>query len=771
MRSDSSIGRRLSEQLSFRQLAEARRQLREDVLRHRDCINYFANPRGFERTADDVAASGAAFVLPAIAILKEKDRPSGITTAMTCFESLAEAGPPDEAQGGGASLATEDLARLNSFVHNAARHTQYWRSEGAARRYCIVRAIPPMVGLSNTVGHKKALSALVKEVWANVDFQPDTAGIHEVSERPGTAAEQIAPPENDPRYRYPPNAFLTYWGIRSLRCFPALEKSHSKKIGLVETWLLSAIGRELGLHYHGSRNRDPQQLAWAICGLAAIRDDRLGDRGGDTRELVEAALKAFFEQQLDDGSWDRGTALFHYPEAGNAYCYQYETLSELVNLAHSANPELSDEFRGLLEPYIPNLLAARDHLMKTARSLGEPGLVGWSSGHHPHRTSPESWATATAFRFLHATRKLLGMQVRDIAASELRARSAAGGLDLLAERGKTWDTGIGSTGDLLASLFVHPQGDGLSQSRRTDPDIPLLKKSWARSAILYGPPGTGKTTLATSVAAALDWQFVEITAAQFLDQGTQRVSSRADEIFDQLMELDRAVVLFDEIDELVQVRDGAADMLGRFFTTTMLPRLAKLWDSRKVIFFVNTNSISRVDPAIKRSQRFDAAALVLPPSYKTKLEILGYKPEGLPSIEIMDGLINGTGDSTSQQTRLAVFSLLRYDQVVALAEIRPDDKEALLAQLDLFARDLARSDWRGAVEGASSNGNSDQEVKKPNGGGEQEIAELLFEAVRYELEYERVDSGRDRIVIDKDGARQDWNSVDETKLDGAGRIK
>jgi SpoVK/Ycf46/Vps4 family AAA+-type ATPase len=201
-----------------------------------------------------------------------------------------------------------------------------------------------------------------------------------------------------------------------------------------------------------------------------------------------------------------------------------------------------------------------------------------------------------------------------MALDALVARTPSKTLADLADRGATWDVGRGGAGVQLASSFVHPirhrEESTPSIGRPSyDPDRYVVAEDAARSAILYGPPGTSKTALVESVAGALNWPFIEITPAQFLDQGVDRVSARADEIFRTVMELDHCVVLLDEIDQLIQRRDGQAESLDRFFTTTMLPRLARLWELRKVLFFVNTNGIERVDPAIRRSQRFEVPPL------------------------------------------------------------------------------------------------------------------------------------------------------------------
>ena len=64
------------------------------------------------------------------------------------------------------------------------------------------------------------------------------------------------------------------------------------------------------------------------------------------------------------------------------------------------------------------------------------------------------------------------------------------------------------------------------------------------------------------------------------------------------------------------------DAFGRFLTTSMLPKLAELWEARKILYFVATNHINYFDSAIIRSHRFDALILVSPPSCSAKIKDL-----------------------------------------------------------------------------------------------------------------------------------------------------
>ena len=702
-----------SDDLTFSGLVEARRQLVEDVQTHRESVNFFASPTGFWRTAAERPAEQVDGVPDLLELEPAPEGTlSGVTTTLTCFESLdtalltPESSNPAKFRG----LDPTDRQRLDSFVANASSRTLEWRSEGAARRYCVVRGAAPILRLGQP-GDPQAIREAVQWVWGHVTGEPGRSGIYEVAP-PRSTAETSAPTEwnyddDETRRRYPPNAFLTFWGLASVNLLPDLRETLNPTIDRAELWLTSVVGREVAHQYEvdaGSTSRDPQQLAWAINALVSAQAVPLSERSEDLFGLVRAGLDAFFAQQLDDGNWETGRALFHYPEAGNAYCYTYETLAELIGLATDNTKPYYDDMRRLMRKHLTSLLRAKDALVGRSLRLGDGPVqkIGWSSGHHPHRTSPESWATATAFRFLQALRCLIGTEVREQAATRLQARRPRKLIGDLKRMGSTWDAGHGSAGDVLASLFLHPTSAYAASTNVYDPDRPQLSREWAHSALLYGPPGTGKTTMAEAVAGALGWDFVEVTPAEFLDSGMEMVSARADEIFRQLMELDRAVVLFDEIDELIRRRtatdgDAPTDMVGRFFTTTMLPRLTRLWDSRRVIFFANTNSISDVDPAIRRSQRFDATVLVLPPSLTRRMAML--PTELQPVVEAADvyeilqaseQILNAEDDPDP----LGWFPFLRYDQLKKL-EVHPPESEAqLIEQVCKLGLEVG-ADWTG----------------------------------------------------------------------------
>ena len=140
------------------------------------------------------------------------------------------------------------------------------------------------------------------------------------------------------------------------------------------------------------------------------------------------------------------------------------------------------------------------------------------------------------------------------------------------------------------------------------------KHSW--SALLFGPPGTGKTTVAENVAETLRLPLITVTVSDFLADGAQ-VEARAKAIFEVLNRQTGAVVLFDEIDQLLLDRESELyreqESSFQFLTPGMLTKINDLRKIEKVIFFLATNYIDHIDPAIKRRGRIDRQIIVLPP--------------------------------------------------------------------------------------------------------------------------------------------------------------
>jgi hypothetical protein len=488
-------------------------------------------------------------------------------------------------------------------------------------------------------------------------------------------------------------------------------------------WSQQTAGHQVALHAAESSTLDSDQLAWSLGTILRFQNDFQADLA--QQDFISFALRCLFKQQTNVGIWRTGARLFHYLKSGNAYCYVFETFAVLLKSALIENRKEGIFLRDVLRPYAPRLLKLWRYAISTQTPVPGEGGMAWSSGHRATSKEPESWATASVFSYAECLRRLLGIWTREEAASQFKLStlkaSSGDAIHELSMRGATWSAQGKDAATQLMTLFVNPT----RSSRTTDslePDSQPILPNHARGAILYGPPGTSKTSLSRCVARAIDWDYIELHASDFVADGLPNVQRTANGIFERLMELDRTVVLFDEIDELVRTREKEHDAFGRFLTTSMLPKLAELWKRSKVIYFIATNHISFFDPAVIRAERFDALIHVSPPSLNRKLTQLQSLLEGMSltvaSVALTheeveqalqcvgkacpkkagsgaDAAKHDSDDAGSdaplpQACVLAKFLLMRWDQLQELASIiRVRERTGLNLRLDRRALEPA----------------------------------------------------------------------------------
>ena len=412
---------------------------------------------------------------------------------------------------------------------------------------------------------------------------------------------------------YPATAFLTQKAVRVLKRWGALTNDACTS---AREFAWARLFEESIVISADRTDADVFELAYAA--LTASLTTNLVDMTPRYRDALEYCLNQFFSAQNERGLWPRGRPLFRYPDLGNAYCYDYELLVQILTETQLA-PMLQDK--------LPRLTSAFQAMDSTAIAIGPNAELGWASGHlKPDEAAPESWTTASAYHFCHelrrfvvdAIRREIFAYVRASYASPRSGTSGSGALD--PERFLDSDVpspaGPVSLRRTLEDALIRPvlaevgqveQGHGLS--RRTP-----------NSAILYGPPGTSKTQLAEMIAAALGWPLLKLDPSHLTRAGLDRLHAETNLVFTMLASTERLVVLLDEFDELVLDRDQyGAESSSRFLTTAMLPKIAELASRRRIVYLLATNHIERFDDAISRAGRFDLVVPVMPPSLAEKL--------------------------------------------------------------------------------------------------------------------------------------------------------
>jgi hypothetical protein len=421
---------------------------------------------------------------------------------------------------------------------------------------------------------------------------------------------------------YPASAYLTQLVVRVLRRRNKLQPELENK---VNKWAWAELARQLALVHANSKTKDAFAVAYLLMLVTTVTPS--SQITPEQASIKRAALKTVFDSQLDDGTWPLSRPLFHYPGFGNAYCYEYEMLTQLLQ---------QFELREMLLEYLPKLGRTAEAALTSVYRV-EGGIPAWTSTHHPNQPEPESWATASVFHFVHELDRLSADAVRQTLfqyVDQPLPRTVSNrkqGKDGFAPPLEFLDSVLDLPGkkkhslrDFLWSEFVEPL------SREVDKTIDghRFPKETPRSAIFFGPPGTSKTDLSKKIADFLGWPLLIVDPSLFLKDGMDGIQAEANLIFRMLEETERVVVLFDEFDELVRER-GSSDSqpFSRLLTTAMLPKLASIHKQGSLVFIIATNHVAEFDLAIRRRGRFDRVVQVMPPTYEAKMSKSSWGPE------------------------------------------------------------------------------------------------------------------------------------------------
>jgi ATPase family associated with various cellular activities (AAA) len=389
------------------------------------------------------------------------------------------------------------------------------------------------------------------------------------------------------------------------------------------------------------------------------------------RDALAHAIDQFFEAQRPDGAWPRSQPLFHYREYGNAYCYDYEFLVQLLS-----DPQLQQLLHGKID-YLAKAARALDRLRIP---LGDTRQLGWPSGHLKRKKpEPESWSTASVFHFCHQLHRLLAESLRRVLFGYVGAR-------YVASPGRTGEPKIDRKQFLDSKFILHPDENARSLCEVLETTFlqPLVKALPAlrqgqrlpdetpTSAILFGPPGTSKTQLARIIATILGWPLLKLDPSHLTRKGLDDLLAEANKIFVMLEAAEEVVVLMDEFDELVREREDS-EPASRFLTTAMLPKLAALSERRRLVYLLATNHVEVFDPAIGREGRFDMILPVYPPTLAAKLERW---PEVAERMRVLD-MVNAGEHNESLRSDLGDLTYSEFARISKkLAEASSEEQFA-----------------------------------------------------------------------------------------------
>jgi hypothetical protein len=462
---------------------------------------------------------------------------------------------------------------------------------------------------------------------------------------------------------HPANAFLTHKAVAALAQWGDLDAATR---AIVHEWAWNHLHQESVLASSRNSDADVFEIAYSclIASLVTPRETMTPQQ----RDVLRYGLDQFFEaQDSDTGTWPRSRPLFLVSDLGNAYCFDFELLVQMLS---------DDQLRPMLFTKLPNLRAAAWHLDDTKFPLGTSG-IGWASGHHGTTNLAESWPTASVFHYCYELDRMVAEASRRAPFASVGAQyspPAPHDAGRVATLGTAFlDSPIKkASGDTLPlrgvveDCFLGPlvaHRNEVEEGRGFPDDVPV-------SAIFYGPPGTSKTKLAQLVADALEWPLLTLDPSHLTGEGLSGLHAVANRIFTMLLSCEQIVVLLDEFDELVRNREEEQGQLeSRFLTTAMLPKLAALRERRRIVYILATNHVEHFDAAIRRPGRFDMIIPVMPPTVAAKTD----------RWPLLDDRLEELKSSKSQEAvgeALEKLSELTYNETVRLVQRLQDRRSS-----------------------------------------------------------------------------------------------
>ncbi|MBE0542399.1 MAG: ATP-binding protein [Verrucomicrobia bacterium] len=403
---------------------------------------------------------------------------------------------------------------------------------------------------------------------------------------------------------------------------PIKERANALRLRIL-TEARDSIERLLAKHRLGALNPS-ESVALAFCAaslaLFAQREDR---------QHIVSSLNVCFESQDPGGCWALGRVIRQNKDIANnkleipTYEMAGVIAETVIELAVKTGERLSDAFgKAALQRSIQAGLYAERSIVRMSGSVAPH--VGWCTDHAYGLPLIESWTSALALQSLLNLHKLIQESLRQRILATFTSLSPSD---------RDWP------GWLRWSKFLtnneidhdHPVLSYLDakvvQPILADPrGLPPLSPR-SVSVLLFGPPGTSKTTIVKAVADGLGWPVILLSPGNFIERGLEFIEAQARSVFDHLLQLSKAVIIFDECDELFRDRapiKTTEQMRGitAFVTASMLPKLQELHDRGRVLFFICTNNFDSMDPAVKRGGRVDHIVGVGPPDLEARRKIV-----------------------------------------------------------------------------------------------------------------------------------------------------
>lgn len=158
-----------------------------------------------------------------------------------------------------------------------------------------------------------------------------------------------------------------------------------------------------------------------------------------------------------------------------------------------------------------------------------------------------------------------------------------------------------------------------------------------RGILLEGPPGNGKTMIAKAIATEASCNFVHASGSSFIEMYVGVGAARVRDLFAQARARRPSILFIDEFDAVAGVHrsalsGGGGDQEMKQTINQLLTELDGFSTDDSIIVIAATNDAQSLDPAVKRSGRFDRLIHVPLPDEAARKKLLRHYLEKLPRL-------------------------------------------------------------------------------------------------------------------------------------------
>ncbi|GAY58086.1 hypothetical protein CUMW_184380 [Citrus unshiu] len=143
-----------------------------------------------------------------------------------------------------------------------------------------------------------------------------------------------------------------------------------------------------------------------------------------------------------------------------------------------------------------------------------------------------------------------------------------------------------------------------------------------KGILLHGPPGTGKTLLARAIANETGCYFLCINGPEIMSKMAGESESNLREAFNVAEKNAPSIIFIDEIDSIAPKREKTHGEVEKRIVSQLLTLMDGMKSRAHVMVIGATNRPNSIDPALRRSGRFDKEIDIGVPDEVGRLEVL-----------------------------------------------------------------------------------------------------------------------------------------------------